>query len=387
MTHRRRIAILGSTGSVGTQTLDVVRALPDRFEIVALAAGRNVNLLTEQIRTFNVPYAACSVPDVDLGSAKRVEMDELARMREFDLLVVATSSTAALTATLAALERGCTVATANKEVLVAAGKLVVSAAERGGAILLPIDSEHNAIWQCLQGESGGGLAVGSTVARVLLTASGGALRDVPIEKLNDVTPDRALKHPIWQMGAKVTIDAATLVNKAFEVIEAHWLFALPYDQIDILIHRESIVHSIVQFVDGSSKAQMGVPDMRLPIQYALTYPDRTRGPVPQIDLVKAGTLSFANMDRTRYPAFDMVIAAARLGGTATAAVSAANDVAVDAFLKGHIRYGQISQLLEKTMSAHDTVPRPDLAEILNAEIWSRRYVSELIGRTAREAPQ
>ena len=384
---KRRITILGSTGSVGTQTLDVVRALPDLFEVVGLAAGTNIELLREQIRSFDVKYAACSSPGADLGPAIRVDMNELASMCDADILVVATSSTAALTATLAALERGCTVATANKEVLVAAGELVVATAARSGAKLLPIDSEHNAIWQCLRGEAGGGMSVGTTVDRVILTASGGALRDMPLEDLPGVTPSQALQHPVWRMGSKVTIDAATLVNKAFEVIEAHWLFDLPFDKIDVLVHRESVVHSIVQFVDGSSKAQLGLPDMRLPIQYALTYPDRVSGPVQQVDLARAGTLTFANVDQSRYPAFEIVLTAARQGGTASAAMSAANDVVVEAFLRNEIRYGQIARLLERVLSAHTNVPHPGLEEILAAERWSRHFVSELIGRSASKTPQ
>lgn len=361
MTAPRGLVILGSTGSIGTQTLDVVRALPGRFRVVGLAAGSRVGLLGQQIAEFDVPYAHCAA---GVEPARSCSMEELVCLPGVDIVVVATTSTAALAATMAAIACGRIVATANKETLVAAGEIVVAAARRHGARLLPIDSEHNAIWQCLRGEEGG-------LARIALTASGGAFRDLPLDRLSTVTHEQALRHPNWQMGAKVTIDSATLANKAFEVIEARWLFNVPYEQIDVVLHRESVVHSIVQFVDGSSKAQLGLPDMRLPIQYALTYPERVAGPVGNIDLSAMGSLSFAPVEAARYPAFGLIREAARRGATYPAAASAANDVAIEAFASGRLPFTGIAAAIEHVVERHEPLTDGTVAAVLAAEEAAR----------------
>jgi 1-deoxy-D-xylulose-5-phosphate reductoisomerase len=298
------------------------------------------------------------------------------------MVVVATAGTAGLAATLAAVKVGPAVGTANKGGLVAAGELVMGSARRHGAALLPIDSEHSAIWQCLRGEES------RAVARVLLTASGGAFRELPLAELEAVSPSAALKHPVWQMGAKITIDAATLVNKAFEVVEAHWLFDIPYEKIDVVIHRESVIHSVVHFVDGSSKAQLGRPVMRVPIQYALTYPERVTSAVPPVDLAEVGRLSFAPLDHARYPGFGCVMEAARRGGTYPAALSAANDVAVELFLGERVRFGDIAETLRACLEAHRSAERPELDDVLAAEHWARAFTTErLAGGSATTAPR
>jgi 1-deoxy-D-xylulose-5-phosphate reductoisomerase len=376
VTKTRGIVVLGSTGSIGTQTLDVVRAFRDRFTISGLSAGTNAELLAQQVGEFRVPFAACAVPGAPLGGARRATMEELVELPDVDLVVVATTSTSALRATLRALELGRDVATANKEVLVAAGELVVAAARRHGARLLPIDSEHNAIWQCLRGEGAHEVAAGDTVARIVLTASGGAFRDRPLEELARVTPAEALRHPVWQMGAKITIDSATLANKAFEVIEARWLFDVPYERIFVVLHRESVVHSIVQFVDGSSKAQLALPDMRLPIQYALTYPERVPGPVGQLDLTTLGSLTFGPVDERRYPAFGLIREAGRKGGTYPAVVSAANDVAVEQFVGGAASFPKIAETLAAALNTHVPTTSPALDDVLAAEDWARSFARD-----------
>jgi 1-deoxy-D-xylulose-5-phosphate reductoisomerase len=381
----RGLVVLGSTGSIGTQTLDVVRHLPGRFRVVGLAARANARLLARQVAEFAVPYVAAECP-VPVG-ARVVPMEELVRLPGVDVVVVATPGTSALRATLSALEAGRRVATANKEVLVAAGALVVDVARRHGAELLPIDSEHSAIWQCLRGEDGIGITAGRSVERLVLTASGGAFRDLPIEELPRATPAAALRHPVWTMGQKVTIDAATLANKAFEVIEARWLFGVPYDRIDVVLHRESVVHSVVQFVDGSSKAQLGLPDMRAPIQYALTYPERVAGPIERLDLGRLGTLSFAPVDHRRYPAFQAIVRAAQMGGTYPAAASAANDVAVELFAGGQARFTDIASVVEAAIAAHDSTQHPDLDDIVDAEqraqAFARAWLARRVEATAR----
>ena len=377
----RGLVVLGSTGSIGTQTLDVVRAMAGRFRVMGLAGGSNVELLGKQLEEFRVPYYCANAPAA-AGAAQLVSMEDLVRMPGVELIVVATVGTAALAATLKALELGRAVATANKEVLVAAGEIVVATARRHGAALLPIDSEHSAIWQCMRGEES------RAVARVVLTASGGAFRDLPLDQLERASPAAALKHPVWQMGAKITIDAATLVNKAFEVVEAHWLFGVPYEKIDVVIHRESVIHSVVHFVDGSSKAQLGRPDMHVPIQYALTYPERVENAVPPADLAAIGRLSFAALDHARYPAFGCVLEAARRGGTYAAALSAANDVAVELFLAGRARFSDIAETLRACLDAHCSSGRPTLDDVLEAERWARAFTTgRLAGGSAATAPR
>jgi 1-deoxy-D-xylulose-5-phosphate reductoisomerase len=377
------VAILGSTGSIGTQTLDVIRHLPGRFRVVGLAAKNNVDLLADQVAEFHVPYVAVDGSSQRIEGARTISKEDLVRLPEVDVVVVATPGTSALRPTLAAIEAGHRVATANKEVLVAAGELVVAAAQRRGVELLPIDSEHNAVWQCLRGEEGRGIAAGATVERIVLTASGGAFRDLPLEQLDVATLEGALRHPIWQMGQKVTIDAATLANKAFEVVEARWLFDVPYERIDVVLHRESVVHSVVQFVDGSSKAQLGLPDMRLPIQYALTYPDRAPSQVAHLDLARLGSLSFAPVDDRRYPVFRAIVEAGRAGGTCPAVASAANDVGVEQFVAGCARFTDIAAVVEATLDKHQRTDQPSVEEIVEAEEQARAFARGWLETRAR----
>jgi 1-deoxy-D-xylulose-5-phosphate reductoisomerase len=326
-----RLAILGATGSIGRQALDVVRAQPDRLRVVALGANRSSDVLRELAMEFPTARTA-------LGSDALVA---LATDPDADLVLVATPGVAALRATVAALEDGKRVALANKEVLVAAGHLIRRLSGGAGDRLRPVDSEHNALWQCLVGEDL------STVRRVALTASGGAFRDVPLEALPGVTPQHALHHPTWKMGPKVTIDSATLVNKAYEVVETRWLYGLEYEQIDVVYHPESIVHAMVEYVDGSVKAQLAEPDMRLPIQYALLW-DRAPSPAPRFDWTRDRSLRFGQIDVRRYPCFAVVLETARSGDLgAMVGVSAADELAVERFLSGEIAFTDIASLLRR----------------------------------------
>ncbi|MBI2909453.1 MAG: 1-deoxy-D-xylulose-5-phosphate reductoisomerase [Chloroflexi bacterium] len=364
----KRIAVLGSTGSIGQQTLEVARDFPDRLKIVGLAAGGNLGLLAQQVREFGPSLVSFGGEGLDL---RRVPMEEMASHPDVDVVVVATSGKAGLAPTLAAIRAKKGVALANKEVLVMAGEVVMAEARRQGVEIMPIDSEHSALWQCLRGEEN------REVARLLLTASGGAFRDWPLGKLESVTPEEALRHPTWRMGRKVTIDSATLMNKGMEVIEARWLFGVPFNQIQVVMHRESIVHSLVEFVDGSVKAQMGPPDMRLPIQLSLSYPERWGNPtLPRLNLKEVGALSFGEVDLERYPCLRLALEAGRRGGTYPAVLSAADDVAVALFLQGRIGFQDIARVVEETVAKHVTVDRPNLDNILAADSWARAAASE-----------
>ncbi|MBI4300639.1 MAG: 1-deoxy-D-xylulose-5-phosphate reductoisomerase [Chloroflexi bacterium] len=379
----KKLAVLGSTGSIGRQTLDVARAFPEHLRVTALAAGRNRDLLLEQVREFKPRLFCCS--DVKDGQdafraagCEEVSLEEMAVAADVDMVVVATSGKAGLKPALAALEQGKPVALANKEVLVMAGALVTEAARRTGASLLPIDSEHSAIWQCLRGE--GAESDGCKgVSRLILTASGGAFRDRPLDTLAVATAADALKHPTWLMGEKITIDSATLMNKGLETLEAHWLFGLPLDKIDILIHRQSIIHSMVEFVDGSLKAQLGPPDMRLPIQYALSYPlrwpNRSFG---QLDLSGHLNLTFEQVDERRYPCLGLAIEAGRTGGTYPAVLNGADEAAVGLFLQGRVGFGDIAVLVRRVLDAHVGTAKPSLDEVLAADAWARERVRELV---------
>ncbi len=376
----KRLVILGSTGSIGRQTLDVVRSLRERFEIVGLAAGRNVSLLEEQAREFKPRYVWCedeharAAVETAAGARSRwASMAEQAASSAADLVVVGTVGSAGLEPTLAALRAGKAVAIANKEVLVMAGALVAKAAKEGHGQLLPVDSEHSAIWQCLWGEKP------SSIARVILTASGGAFRDYTPEQLARVTPGEALNHPTWQMGRKITVDSATLLNKGFEAIETRWLFNVPFERIEIVLHRESVVHSLVEFVDGSVKAQLGVPDMRLPIRIALCYPQRVVNPetVP-LDLAHLGELHFEPVDYRRYPALALALKAGREGGTYPAALAAADEVAIGHFLAGHLAFVDIVTLLEDVVTAHESGSEINLEAVLAADAWARSYAEDWV---------
>ena len=323
MSEPKRIAILGSTGSIGRQALEVIEWHPDRFVVVGLAARNDAALFREQVARFRPRLAALSNPGPDgwcpRGTRLRGGSDslvEVATAPDVDLVLVATSGTAGLAPTIAALRAGRPVALANKETLIMAGHLVMRAAREGGGAVIPVDSEHSAIWQCLSGEER------ERVRRVTLTASGGAFRDLPLDELARVTPQQALQHPNWAMGPKITVDSATLMNKGLEVLEARWLFDLPLDRIAIVLHRESIVHSLVEFADGSVKAQLSLPDMRLPIQYALSHPDRFPIPSEPLDLARIGSLSFGSVDPRRF-CFDLfAIEAVWRGGSYTSSLKA-----------------------------------------------------------------
>ena len=370
----KALSILGSTGSIGRQTLDVVRAFPQKLRVVGLAAGYNLDLLAQQIREFSPQVISCQGPEADVArilpnGCRRVSLEEVASYPEADLVVAATVSSVGLRPFLSAVAAGKPVALANKEVIVMAGELVTQAARGRGVELLPVDSEPSAIWQCLRGED-------REVSRLLITASGGAFRQRPLEELEHVTRKEALHHPTWQMGKKITVDSATLMNKAFEVIEAYWLFGVPWERIQVVIHPQSIIHSMVEFSDGSVKAQLSPPDMHLPIQYALFYPQRQANEnLPRFDPVATSALTFEALDEARYPCFRLALDAAKAGGTYPAVLSAADEVAVDLFLEERIKFLGIYSLVERVLSQHHSVMHPTLEEILAADAWARQQAS------------
>jgi len=384
-TLRTRVAVLGSTGSVGRQALDVIRQLPERFQVVALAAGRNTEALAGQVAEFRPAYVSSEAESTDLRDAARaagarfVGMDDMATAEDVDILLVGTAGSAGLTPTLKALELGRPVAIANKEVLVMAGHLVRRAMLSGGGELRPVDSEHSAIWQCLWGEER------HPIRRILLTASGGAFRDFDESRLARVTAEQALNHPTWKMGAKITVDSASLMNKGMETIEAMWLFGVPMEKVEVVLHRESIVHSLVEFSDGSVKAQLGVPDMRLPIQCALAYPDRMpTPPAPALDLATIGTLTFGKPDMQRFPCLRLAMDAGRQGGTYPAAMAAADEIAVGRFLQGEIGFLDIPVIVESVLEHHRSVADPDLEAVLEADA-AARTAARLVQRVAQPA--
>lgn len=369
-----RIVVLGSTGSIGTQTLSVVRSLPNRFKVVGLTAGSNLDLLADQAKEFRPEFLWCKHATSEAlqqiasqVKATIISPEKMVSAIDFDIMVVGTAGRAGLEPTLAALQNGTTVALANKEVVVMAGHLIQQASKNGGGQIRPVDSEHSAIWQCLWGEEN------NTIRRIILTASGGALRDLPTNSLRDVTPQQALAHPTWNMGAKITVDSATLLNKGMETIEARWLFDIPYDQVEVVQHAESIVHSLVEFSDGSIKAQLGNPDMRLPIQCALSYPERLQPTVAPLDLASIGSLTFKNLDLDRYPCLRLAMEAGRSGGTYPTVLAAADEVAVDSFLNGLIRFDEIPSIIESALGAHNCTPDPELDAIDEADTWARKF--------------
>lgn len=369
--------MLGSTGSIGQQTLEVVRAFPGRLEVVGLAAGGNAGLLAGQVRQFRPRLVSLRGPGSRLGeglpsgwrpSPRMVSLEEMAAHPDVDLVVIATAGMAGLAPTLAAIRAGKEVALANKEVLVMAGALVMAEARRHGVKIRPVDSEHSAVWQCLKGEQK------RKVDRLLLTASGGPFLRYPVRKMAAITPEQALNHPTWKMGRKVTIDSATLMNKGMEVIEAHWLFGLPYRRISVVVHPQSVVHSMVQFTDGSIKAQMSRPDMRLPIQYALVYPDRHfNSDLPIMDWDAALALTFEPPDLARFPCLGLAREAGKKGGTYPAVLCAADEVAVDLFLSHRIGLADIARLVAGALERHRGRACPTLNEVLEADAWARQH--------------
>lgn len=378
----KKISVLGSTGSIGTQTLDVAAKHSEHFQIEGLAAGGNIALLLEQARRFKPRKV--SVATRELAEQIKAEVPagtevfygdqgliEIAAGTDADIVVTAVMGSLGLPSTLAAIEAGKTIGLANKETLVTAGHIVTARAREKGVKLLPIDSEHSAIFQCLNGENL------KDLASITLTASGGSFRDRTRDELKHVTVDDALKHPNWSMGAKITIDSATMVNKGLEVIEAHWLFGLPYEQINVLLHPESIIHSFVEFRDTSIIAQLGNPDMRVPIQYALTYPERWESPSRPLSLAEVGKLQFREMDFERFPCLRLAYECGKMGGTATTAFNAANEVAVARFLRKEISFLQIEDIIERVLDRHHNIPEPELAEIEACDKRTREAAAKL----------
>jgi 1-deoxy-D-xylulose-5-phosphate reductoisomerase len=377
----RRLVVLGATGSIGTQALEIAALFPDRLAVKALAAGSDWEALAALARRFRPEAVAIAEPaayaplvEALAGTGVRVlcgqeGLCEVAALDGADVVVAAVVGAAGLAPTLAAVEAGKTVALANKETLVMAGALVKEKAARHGAVLLPVDSEHSAVFQCLVGEDP------AAVEKLILTASGGPFLRRPAATFDAITPEEALAHPNWRMGAKVTVDSATLANKGLEVIEARWLFDLAPEQIEVLVHPQSIVHSLVAFRDGSTKAQLGVPDMRVPIQYALTYPARWSAPHPRVDWATLGALDFEPPDTERFPALALAREALRRGGAAPAAFNAANEAAVALFLERRVTFTAIPRLIEAALAA-DAYPAEDLDALLAADAAARAAVRE-----------
>jgi len=371
----KRIAVLGSTGSIGQQTLQVIRALPDRFRIIGLAAGKNLDLLAEQVNEFKPRFvyhqAERSLPQTTSADYELLSLEDIASHPTVDTVVIATSGKAGLMATLAAVKAGKSVALANKESLVMAGEIITNEAKLNNARIMPVDSEHSAIWQCLEGET-------QPPGRLILTASGGPFLQCSPSQLKEVSVEQALEHPSWQMGKKVTIDSATLMNKGLEVIEAHWLFGISFENIEVIIHPQSIIHSMVEFADGSIKAQLSYPDMRLPIQYALSYPERLQNPqLPRLDWNNIRELTFEQPDFGTFPCLRLAIEAGKTGGTCPAVLCAADEVAVELFLSQAIRFTDIAGVVEETLKQHEVIVSPTLEEIIAADAWARDRVLKL----------
>ena len=368
----KNIAIIGCSGSIGRQAADVCRRYPDRFRVVALAANTDGARLAEQaallrpsLAVLRQEGASADLPQGIRFACGESAFEEACAYPEADVVLVAVSGFAGLKATLFAIAAGKTVALANKESLVVGGSLVMPFAAANGVDILPVDSEHSALWQCLHFDRR------APYKKLLLTASGGALRDVPLSELSSVTPERALAHPNWRMGPKITVDCATMLNKGFEVIEAMHLYGAAAEQIEVLVHRESIVHSMVEFADGAVLAQMGMPSMELPIQLALTYPQRLDCALPSVDFVRLGALHFEGVDEGRYPCFALALAAAQAGGTAPCALNAAGEIAVQAFLRGQIKYPQIADIIEGTLAARRWGRAGDYAALEEADAAAR----------------
>ncbi|HSY74811.1 MAG TPA: 1-deoxy-D-xylulose-5-phosphate reductoisomerase [Dongiaceae bacterium] len=376
----KNVVLLGSTGSIGTSTVKVAEDLPDQIRLLALAAGNNSELLLEQTRKHKP--AAISIFDPTkakelqnaLGTAVQVFSGEeglikLATLPAADIVLIAIVGTAGLKPALAAIRAGKDIAVASKEILVMAGEIVMNEARKHGVRVLAVDSEHSAIFQCLDGKPA------NSVRKLILTASGGPFRDKslwPKEKFSEITVERALKHPSWVMGRKITIDSATLFNKGLEMIEARWLFDIEMARVGVVVHPQSIVHSMVEFVDGSLIAQLSTPDMCLPIQYALTYPDRAVSGRVQTNFPKIGKLTFEEPDIERFPAIELARRAGEVGGTLPAVLNAANEIAVEAFMNRKINFPQITELVRRTMDAHKTISHPTLEQILEADSWARK---------------
>jgi 1-deoxy-D-xylulose-5-phosphate reductoisomerase len=393
---RRRVAVLGSTGSIGVNTLDVIRAHPDRFQVVALTAGRQVERLAQQCLEFK-PRIAVVADAAGASQLKQLLAEKGSELTilhgpdalltavlesDCDTVMAAIVGAAGLVPTLAAAQAGKRILLANKEALVMSGDLFMSAVKAGGAELLPIDSEHNAIFQCLPARFGS-TSNGNTrdhfgVEELWLTASGGPFREKSLDDLKTITPDQACAHPNWVMGRKISVDSATMMNKGLEVIEAHWLFGLPLSQIRVLIHPQSVVHSMVRYRDGSVIAQLGQPDMRTPIAYGLAWPNRIDAGVPSLNLAQMATLHFSEPDFERFPCLALAFEAAKAGGTAPAILNAANEVAVAAFLEQRLPYLQIASVVRETLSAIQSVPASSIEIVLSADARARQVAAQLV---------
>ena len=380
----RNVVLLGSTGSIGTSTVKVAEDLPDDIRLVGMAAGGNEKLLLQQAKQFRPELV--SIRSAEKAESLRKQLDgsvnvasgeegliELATLPSADIVLIAIVGTAGLQPALAAIRAGKDIAVASKEILVMAGEIVMEEARKYGVNVLPVDSEHSAIFQCLEGKDV------ESVSRLILTASGGPFRQKPINEFSGITVEQALKHPSWVMGTKITIDSATMFNKGLEMIEARWLFNIPMSQVDVIIHPQSIVHSMVEFIDGSILSQLSTPDMCLPIQCALTWPSRIRSNRVQTDLASLGRLDFESPDIAKFPAIKLARRAGEIGGTLPAVFNAANEIAVDAFCEEQTFFNGIAELVAEVMSRHEVIEHPKLEEILQADQWARQTARELIG--------
>ena len=380
----RNVVLLGSTGSIGTSTVKVAEDLPDDIRLVGMAAGGNEKLLLQQAKQFRPELV--SIRSSEKAESLRKQLDgsvdvasgeegliELATLPSADIVLIAIVGTAGLQPALAAIRAGKDIAVASKEILVMAGEIVMEEARQYGVNVLPVDSEHSAIFQCLEGKDA------ESVSRLILTASGGPFRQKPINEFSGITVEQALKHPSWVMGTKITIDSATMFNKGLEMIEARWLFNIPMSQVDVIIHPQSIVHSMVEFIDGSILSQLSTPDMCLPIQCALTWPSRIRSNRVQTDLASLGRLDFESPDIAKFPAIKLARRAGEIGGTLPAVFNAANEIAVDAFCEEQTFFNGIAELVAEVMRRHEVIEHPKLEEILQADQWARQTARELIG--------
>lgn len=383
----KKVTILGSTGSIGVNALDVIGKNPERFQVVALAAGSNIKLLRNQIEKFQPKMVAVRSKESarSLAESLRVKnkikifygeegLEEVASFPSANIVISAISGSAGMIPTLAAIEAGIDIALANKETMVMAGEIVTRKAVKKGVKIIPVDSEHSAIFQCLEGQTRRNLR------RIILTASGGPFLHYPRNELKKVTLHQTLHHPNWKMGKKITIDSATMMNKGLEVIEAQWLFNTDISKIDVLIHPQSIVHSMVEFIDGAVLAQMGIPDMRIPIAYALTYPERMMNDLPSLELLKTGQLEFLKPDLKKFPCLNLAYAAGLAGGTAPVVLNAADEVAVSAFIEKKVKFIDIPKIVDKVLSCHHSISRPSLDDILAADLWARKETKKIIER-------
>lgn len=370
----KKVTVLGSTGSIGKNALKVIESNPDRLELFAIAANSNIELLAEQARKFKCKYVVCNKKYKNELSAKLPPftklltgidgMIEISTKKETDIVLCAVVGTSGLKPVLEAIRAKKDIALASKEILVMAGEIIMNEVRKNKVKMLPVDSEHNAIFQCLEGRKE------SDVRKIILTASGGAFKNNTIQEMNNATYKDALEHPTWNMGPKITVDCATLMNKALEIVEAHWLFNMPAEKIDVVIHPQSIIHSMVEFIDGTILAQMNVTDMKFPIQYALLYPEK-RGGLGTLSLPKIGTLTFEAPDRTKYPSLNFAYESILKGGTMAAVMNAANEIAVEKFKADLIKIPEIWEIIENTMSSHKTIKHPTLEQIIEADLWAR----------------